>query len=119
MGIVFGPITICLGVQAKREIRDSSGRIKGDRLALAGIINGSVGLVFGIVVLIYCIVVFVGAAAVATSSVAGAGAVSTTLHDDFSSFSNQFNDDDNVFANFNNDDNVFPTYGGDDGFFGG
>ena len=51
----------------------------------------------------------VGAAAVATSRVAGAGAVSTTLHVDFSSFSNQFNDD----------DDVFPTFGGDDGVFGG
>ena len=39
-GVVLGPVAIYLGTQAKREIRASDGRLKGEGLATAGIVHG-------------------------------------------------------------------------------
>lgn len=44
-GIVLGPVAIYLGTQAKKEIRSSNGRLKGDGMATAGIVMGIIAVI--------------------------------------------------------------------------
>lgn len=54
-GIVLEPVAIVLGVVARRRIRESHGALKGDGLALAGIVIGVIGFVLAIVGLVILI----------------------------------------------------------------
>ena len=49
LGIVLEPVAVVLGVVARRRIRESNGALKGDGLALTGIVIGVVGFVLAIV----------------------------------------------------------------------
>lgn len=55
LGLAVGPIGVGLGIAARRKIRDSQGALKGDGLALAGIICGAIGLTIGLIWLIVVI----------------------------------------------------------------
>lgn len=48
-GIILEPVAIILGFQARKKIRTSNGALKGEGLALAGIVIGFVGLALAIV----------------------------------------------------------------------
>ena len=52
-GVVLGPVAIYLGMQAKREIRSSDGRLKGEGLATAGIVMGIIALIGFVISIIY------------------------------------------------------------------
>jgi hypothetical protein len=47
-GIVVGPIGIALGLIARGRIRDGAGATRGEGMALAGIVLGSIGLALAI-----------------------------------------------------------------------
>jgi hypothetical protein len=49
-GIVLGVMGIVLGGKAKREIMQSQGSLKGDGMAVAGVICGVFGVIFSFVV---------------------------------------------------------------------
>ena len=66
-GLFTGIPAIILGVRARREIRESNGRIGGDGLALGGIITGVVGTLLWLAVYAFVIfVVWLGAETVTT-----------------------------------------------------
>ena len=44
-GVVLGPVAIYLGTKAKKEIRSSDGRLKGEGLATAGIVMGVIAVI--------------------------------------------------------------------------
>jgi len=44
-GIILGPVAIYLGTQAKKEIRTSDGRLKGEGMATAGIVMGVIAVI--------------------------------------------------------------------------
>jgi hypothetical protein len=48
-GVVIGPVAVVLGLTARRRIRQAPGALKGDGLAVAGIVMGIVGAVISIV----------------------------------------------------------------------
>ena len=50
---VLGVIPIILGVQARREIRESGGRQGGDAMALAGIIIGALAVVISVLAIAF------------------------------------------------------------------
>jgi hypothetical protein len=50
-GIVFGPIAIVLGLNARKKIRRSNGMVTGEGLATAGIVLGIVGALLSVIVL--------------------------------------------------------------------
>ena len=53
-GVILGPVAIWLGTTAKREIRESGGRLSGEGMATAGIVLGIVAVaafVIGVIVL--------------------------------------------------------------------
>ena len=52
-GVVLGPVAIYLGTQAKKEIRSSDGRLKGEGLATAGIVMGIIALIGFIISVFY------------------------------------------------------------------
>ena len=52
-GVVLGPVAIYLGTQAKKEIRSSDGRLKGEGLATAGIVMGVIALIGFIISIFY------------------------------------------------------------------
>ena len=52
-GVVLGPVAIYLGTQAKKEIRRSDGRLKGEGLATAGIVMGVIALIGFIISIFY------------------------------------------------------------------
>jgi hypothetical protein len=52
LGVVLGPVAICLGVSAKTDIEERNGQVKGECLATAGIIMGVIGFVLSIVLII-------------------------------------------------------------------
>jgi hypothetical protein len=54
---VLGFIPIILGVQARREIRESGGRQGGDTMALAGIVIGALAVVFSLLLIIVVVLV--------------------------------------------------------------
>jgi len=45
---IMGAVAIVLGIQARKEIKESGGGLKGDGLALAGIIIGVIDVIIGI-----------------------------------------------------------------------
>lgn len=49
IGLFLGPVAICLGLQAKKKMRESEGRLAGEGCALGGIMTGAVGLILGFV----------------------------------------------------------------------
>jgi hypothetical protein len=50
LGFVTGIPAMIVGVSARREIRESQGRVGGDSVALGGIIAGAVGTVLSLLV---------------------------------------------------------------------
>jgi len=52
LGIVLGGLGLGLGFFAKKQIAESGGTMKGDPLALAGMITGGIGAVLGLIGLI-------------------------------------------------------------------
>ncbi|WP_148575096.1 DUF4190 domain-containing protein [Nocardioides caldifontis] len=61
-GLFTGIPAIILGIKARREIRESDGRVGGDGLALGGIITGVIGTLVWLVVYFFVIaVVWLGA----------------------------------------------------------
>lgn len=48
-GLFTGIPAIIVGIRARREVRDSSGRLGGDGLALSGIITGTIGTVLSLI----------------------------------------------------------------------
>jgi hypothetical protein len=48
-GIILEPVAIGLGIAARKSIRESSGRLKGDGMATAAIVIGIIGLVLSVV----------------------------------------------------------------------
>jgi hypothetical protein len=49
-GVVLEPVAIVLGFVARNRIRQSNGMLKGEGLALAGIVVGIVGFVLAVIV---------------------------------------------------------------------
>jgi hypothetical protein len=58
---VLGFIPIILGVQARREIRQSGGQQGGDAMALAGIIIGAVAIVVSLLAIAFVALLFASA----------------------------------------------------------
>jgi hypothetical protein len=58
-GLLLGIPAMVVARQAKREIRESGGRIGGDGLATAGFVTGLLGTLWSVLVLLLVIVVFV------------------------------------------------------------
>ena len=54
-GVILGPVAIWLGTTAKREIRESGGRLKGEGMATAGIVMGVIAVVAFVITTIYLI----------------------------------------------------------------
>ena len=52
IGIVLGPIAICLAVSAKNDIRARPDEVKGEGLANAGLVIGVVGTVISVIFII-------------------------------------------------------------------
>ena len=55
---VLGFIPIILGVQARREIRESGGRQSGDAMALAGMIIGGLAMVVSLLAIAFIALIF-------------------------------------------------------------
>ena len=49
LGVVLGPVAICLAVSAKNEIQESNGQVKGECMATSGMILGIIGMVLSII----------------------------------------------------------------------
>ena len=59
---VAGIVAIVLGVKARREIAASGGRLKGDGIALGGIVTGAIAIVLGLLILVLIVVAVVAGA---------------------------------------------------------
>lgn len=59
---IAGIVAIVLGVKARREIAASGGRLKGDGIALSGIVTGAIAIVLGLLILVLIIVAVVAGA---------------------------------------------------------
>jgi len=57
-----GVVAIVLGVKARREIAASGGRLKGDGIALSGIVTGAIAVVLGVLILVLIVVAVVAGA---------------------------------------------------------
>jgi hypothetical protein len=55
-GLLLGIPAIFLGISARKEIRDSNGRLGGEGLALGGIITGVIGSLWSIVVIVIVVI---------------------------------------------------------------
>jgi hypothetical protein len=62
-GLLLGIPAMIVGRQAKREIRESGGRLSGDGLATAGIVTGLIGTLWSILALVLVVLVFAFGAA--------------------------------------------------------
>ena len=64
-GLLTGIPAIFVGMSARKEIKESQGRVGGDGAALGGIITGALGTLWSIALIIFLVVtlVFVGEAA--------------------------------------------------------
>lgn len=58
-GLLLGIPAMVVARQAKREIRESGGRVGGDGLATAGFVTGLIGTIWSVVAFVLVIVVFV------------------------------------------------------------
>ena len=47
-GILFGPVALGLGISSRRRIANSNGMLRGDGLALTGIVLGAIGTVVSV-----------------------------------------------------------------------
>jgi hypothetical protein len=54
-GGILGPVALALGIASRGKIRNSGGALRGDGLALAGIILGAVGILELLIVIIVII----------------------------------------------------------------
>lgn len=52
LGIVLGPVAICLAIDAQNEIRDRPHQVKGECIANAGLVIGIIAFVFSIIIII-------------------------------------------------------------------
>lgn len=52
LGIVLGPVAICLAVQAKKEIDEQPKRVAGKCLATSGMVIGIIGTILSVLFLI-------------------------------------------------------------------
>jgi len=52
LGIVLGPIAICLAVSAKNDIKKRPQQVQGTGMANAGLIIGIIGIILSIVLII-------------------------------------------------------------------
>lgn len=52
VGIIFGPIAICLAASAKNDIRERPTQVKGEGIANAAMIVGAIALIVSIVIII-------------------------------------------------------------------
>lgn len=59
---IAGIVAIVLGVKARREIAASGGRLKGDGIALSGIVTGAIAVVLGLLILVLIVVAVVAGA---------------------------------------------------------
>lgn len=51
LGVVLGPVAICLGVSANNDIKEQPGVIKGECMATSGIVIGTISFVLSVVVI--------------------------------------------------------------------
>jgi len=58
-GLFLGIPAMIVSRQAKREIRESGGRLGGDGLATAGFVTGLIGTIWSVISIILVVVVFV------------------------------------------------------------
>jgi hypothetical protein len=49
--IILGPLAFVFGLQARRKIRESNGYLKGDGMALTGIIMGPIDVILWVIIL--------------------------------------------------------------------
>lgn len=56
-GLLLGIPAMVLARQAKREIRESGGRVGGDGLATAGFVTGLIGTLWSVLVILFVVVV--------------------------------------------------------------
>jgi uncharacterized membrane protein HdeD (DUF308 family) len=61
IGLIIGPIAICLGIVAKKKIHQEPQRLTGDCQATAGIIMGSISLAISIILIVLFLVLFIAA----------------------------------------------------------
>ena len=57
-GLLLGIPAMIVARQAKREIRESGGRVGGDGFATAGFVTGLIGTLWSVLVLLFVVVVF-------------------------------------------------------------
>jgi hypothetical protein len=58
-GLLLGIPAIFIGISARKEIRDSGGRLGGDGLALGGIITGVIGSLWSVALIVFFIIALV------------------------------------------------------------
>jgi Domain of unknown function (DUF4190) len=52
LGIVLGPVAICLAVAAKNDIKEKPDQVGGECMATSGLIIGIIGFVLSIIILV-------------------------------------------------------------------
>ena len=62
-GLLLGIPAMIVARQAKREIKESQGRIGGEGLATAGFVTGLIGTIWSVLALVFVIIVFAFGAA--------------------------------------------------------
>jgi hypothetical protein len=78
LGFVTGIPAMIVGVSARREIRESQGRVGGDSVALGGIIAGAVGTVLSLLVVALFILLAVLGANIQIDDPSGPGTSTTS-----------------------------------------
>ena len=58
-GLLLGIPAMIIGRQAKREIRESGGRLGGEGLATAGFITGLIGTIWSVIALILVVILVI------------------------------------------------------------
>ena len=58
-GLLLGIPAMIVGRQAKREIRESGGRLGGDGLATAGFVTGLIGTIWSVLAFLLVVALFV------------------------------------------------------------
>lgn len=48
-GVILEPVAIVLGIRARKKIAASQGTLKGENLAMIGIITGIIGMILAII----------------------------------------------------------------------
>ena len=79
LGFVTGIPAMIVGVSARREIRESQGRVGGDSVALGGIIAGAVGTVLSLLVVGLFLLLAVLGATIQVDNSGGPGTSTTSL----------------------------------------